>query len=93
MIFYYTYKDFGNNSDNYKKIVEVIMNSTYIEYPALIYKSRKNHVFVANCIMKKLVGYGKTESEAVTNLEKILNKNIQEYFVRIKPVYNFIPLT
>ena len=83
MIFYYTYKDFGNNSDNYKKIVEVIMNSTYIEYPALIYKSRKNHVFVANCIMKKLVGYGK----------KILNKNIQEYFVRIKPVYNFIPLT
>ena len=67
-------------------------NSTYIEYPALIYKSRNNHVFVANCIMKKLVGYGKTEAEAVNNLENVLNKNIQDYFVRIKPVYNYISI-
>ncbi len=68
------------------------MDSAYIEYPALIYKSRNNHVFIANCIMKKLIGYGKTESEAVKNLERVLNSGIQEYFVRIKPVHNFLAL-
>ena len=66
------------------------MNPTYIEYPALIYRSRKNRIFVANCIIKKLIGYGKTEAEAVNNLENILNKRIKDYFIRIKPVYSFI---
>lgn len=66
------------------------MNSTYIEYPALVYKSRKNHTFIANCIMKKLVGYGKSESEAIRNLETVLNRLNNEYYVRVKPVNSFL---
>jgi len=62
-----------------------------IQYPALIYKSKNNNVFIANCIIKNLIGYGKTEKDAVCNLEKILNNLNKEYPVKIKPVYQFLP--
>lgn len=58
-----------------------------VEYPALIYKSRKNNAFVANCIMYNLMGYGKTEEDAMVNLEKSMNDVIKDYHVVIKPMY------
>lgn len=64
---------------------------TEIQYPALIYKSKGNKVFVANCIIKKLVGYGCSEKEAISNLETVLNRNSNEYPVTVKPVYTFLP--
>ncbi len=67
------------------------MLMTNIQYPALIYKSKKNNVFVANCIIKKLVGYGRTEQDAITNLEEVLNRSNSEYLIRVKPVYQFLP--
>ena len=63
------------------------MNTAIIEYPALVYKNSKNNVFVANCIMKKLIGFGKTETEALNNLENVLSKIDEEFSVRIKPIY------
>ena len=60
-------------------------------YPALIYKSKNNNVFVANCIIKKIIGYGKTELDAIQNLEALMNKSSQEYQIRVKPVYKFLP--
>ena len=61
------------------------MELSTVEYPALIYKS-KNY-YVANCIMKNVICYGKTEKQALKNLEKLLYNSQKEYFVRVKPVY------
>ena len=63
------------------------MSYIILEYPALIYKNKKNDTYVANCITKKLVGYGKSESLAIKNLEKILNSKKTDFPVRVKPVY------
>ena len=62
------------------------MESTYICYPALVYKNKNKNVFVANCIIKKLVGFGQTEYDAVLNLENILNNTNPEFPVKVKPV-------
>lgn len=64
---------------------------TEIQYPALIYKTKGNNIFVANCIIKKLVGYGNTEKAAITHLESVLNRHSNEYPVKVKPVYTFLP--
>lgn len=64
---------------------------TSVLYPALIYKSKNKNVFVANCIIKKIVGYGKTEIDAIKNLENLMNKSSLEYMVKVKPVYSFLP--
>lgn len=64
---------------------------TEIQYPALIYKSKGNKVFVANCIIKKLVGYGNSEKAAISNLEAVLNRHNNEYPITVKPVYTFLP--
>lgn len=61
-----------------------------MQYPALIYKS-KNNTYVANCIIKKIVGFGKSEELAVLNLEKLLNKENTDFPVKVKPVYTFLP--
>lgn len=63
------------------------MSCSTIEYPALVYKNDKNNVFVANCIMKKLIGFGRTEEAAIENLETVLSKTSDEYFVKVKPMY------
>ena len=62
-----------------------------VEYPALIYKSTKNNGFVANCIIKRLIGFGRTEKDAIANLEAVLNSMNSEYFIKVKPVYNLLP--
>ena len=66
------------------------MNQTTILYPAIVYKNNKSNVFIANCIIKKLVGYGRSEYDAINNLERMMNKNNSEFPVKIKPVYNFL---
>ncbi len=65
------------------------MTYTVLEYPALVYKS-KNNTYIANCIIKKMVGYGKSEYIAVKNLENILNRNKTDFAVKVKPVYKFL---
>lgn len=40
-----------------------------IEYPAMIYKNDRTKTFVANCMMKNLFGFGKTEQDALENLK------------------------
>lgn len=64
---------------------------TEIQYPALIYKIKSNKIYVANCIIKNLVGYGNTEKAAISNLEAVLNRLNNEYPITVKPVYKFLP--
>ncbi len=70
------------------------MAAPFIEYPALIYTTKRHSrdMYVANCIIKKLVGYGRTEKDAVSNLEAVLNKLSTEYAVKVKPVYRFMSM-
>lgn len=60
-----------------------------IECPAMIYKSSKNNNYIANCIIYNLAGYGKTENEAISNLENTISKTVRNYTAKIKPVYGF----
>lgn len=59
-----------------------------VEYPALIYKTRTNNTFVANCIMLNLIGFGRTEKEAISKLYKSLSEIKKGYSVTIKPLYS-----
>lgn len=65
-----------------------------IEYPAMIYKNGRNKVFTANCIVKNIVGFGKTEEEAINNLKTSLESccvNItQSAEIIIKPIHGFL---
>lgn len=62
------------------------MEIEILEYPALVYKANRNNVFIANCIVKNLMGYGKTEEDAVNNLENALNQSYKDYIVRVSPM-------
>ena len=59
-----------------------------IEYPAFIYC--KNNVYIANCIVFNLISIGKTEFEAVKNLENSMGQVLIEYNISIRPVYENI---
>jgi predicted RNase H-like HicB family nuclease len=54
------------------------------EYPAMIYKTNRNKTYIANCFIKNIVGFGKTEEEALRNLRESLSIHGDIY---IKPVY------
>ena len=41
--------------------------------------------------MKKLIGYGHNEKDAIINLENLLNQAKSEYEIKIKPVYQLLP--
>ena len=56
-----------------------------IDYPALVYK--KNIFYVANCVLFNLFAVGRTEIEAIENLEKTMNQALPEYNISIKPIY------
>lgn len=58
------------------------------EYPAMVYKSHRNNVFLANCIIKNLVGFGKTEADALENLKESLQSATKNEIV-ITPMYGF----
>ncbi|MPN52636.1 hypothetical protein SDC9_200298 [bioreactor metagenome] len=57
------------------------------EYPAVIYKSNRNRVYVANCIVKNIVGFGKTEEEAINNLTESLQQSSDDCEISIIPIY------
>jgi len=60
-----------------------------IEYPAMIYKSPRNNVYIANCFIKNLVGFGKTETAALNNLKESLENISDKCEVVLKPMYGF----
>lgn len=60
-----------------------------IEYPAMIYKNNRNRGYVANCIVKNLLGFGKTEEAALSNLKNSL-QNLTDNEVSIKPIHGFL---
>lgn len=61
-----------------------------VEYPAMVYKHRGNKTFMANCIVKNLIGFGKTEEEAVKNLKTSLQNSTQNNDITIKPMYSWL---
>lgn len=62
-----------------------------IEYPAMIYRTNRNKTFVANCMIKNLIGFGKTEEAAINNLKESLQSIaehvIEKSEINITPVY------
>lgn len=66
--------------------LEVEMKKT--EYPAMVYKKPRNNVYVANCIMKNSIGFGRTEKDALESLRKNLEKSYNERII-LTPVYGF----
>lgn len=57
------------------------------EYPAMIYKTNRNRTFIANCFAKNLIGFGKTEEEALNNLKDSLCHHTETCDIKVKPVY------
>jgi len=60
------------------------------EFSAIIYKSNRNKVYIANCIAKNVVGFGKTEEEAINNLKESLQHSNKDCEILIKPVYGLL---
>lgn len=60
-----------------------------IEYPAMIYKNGRSNVFVASCIMKNLIGFGKTEEDALKNLRASFNSSSTKEEIILTPMYAF----
>lgn len=61
-----------------------------IEYPAMIYKTNRNRTYVANCIIKNLVGFGRTEEDAINNLKTCLQSFNEKIEISVKPMYGSI---
>ncbi len=62
------------------------MSIKTIEYPTVVYKNRKKNAFIANCVMHNLMGFGKTKNDAIKNLQKSIEDNVQGHKIIIKPV-------
>lgn len=60
-----------------------------IEYPAMIYKNSRSKVYVANCIVKNLFGFGKTEEDALNNLKESLQIFDSKNEISLKPMHGF----
>lgn len=60
-----------------------------INYPAMVYKNNRNNVYVANCIVKNLIGFGKTEEAALVNLRDSLQNLNKDCEVFVTPMYGF----
>ena len=67
------------------KIRGIIM----IEYPAMIYKNTRTPGYVANCIVKNIIGFGKTEEDALNNLKESLESITEKCNVVVTPMYGF----
>lgn len=61
-----------------------------IEYPAMIYRSNRNRVYMANCISKNITGFGKTEEDALKNLKESLQNVFVTDEISVKPVHGFL---
>lgn len=60
-----------------------------VEYPAMVYKTNRNRTYVANCIIKNLIGFGKTEEDALNNLKESIQTITETAEIIVKPVYGF----
>ncbi|MFA7658674.1 MAG: hypothetical protein WCY19_04510 [Candidatus Gastranaerophilaceae bacterium] len=60
-----------------------------IEYPAMIYRNNRNRAYVANCIVKNVLGFGKTEKDALNNLRESLQNIDKKGDVVVKPMHGF----
>lgn len=60
-----------------------------IEYPAMIYKTNRNRTYIANCVVKNLIGFGKTEEDALNNLKESLQNLNSSDEISIKPIHGF----
>jgi len=65
------------------------MEFSIIEYPAMVYQGNRNKIYIASCIMKNLVGYGRSAEDAIKNLETALSEMSKDYIVKVKPVKGF----
>lgn len=61
-----------------------------VEYPAMIYKNGRSRTYVANCIVKNLVGFGKTEADALNNLKESLQNFTKTAEISVKPIYGLL---
>lgn len=59
----------------------------FIEYPVLIYRDNRGCGFLANCLIKNIIAFGKTELQAIKNIEETLKELTNDYYVRVKPIY------
>ncbi len=59
----------------------------FIEYPVLIYRDNRGCGFLANCLIKNIIAFGKTEIQAIKNIEETLKELTNDYYVRVKPIY------
>lgn len=59
----------------------------FIEYPVLIYRDNRGYGFLANCFIKNIIAFGKTELQAIKNIETTLKELTEDYYVRVKPIY------
>lgn len=57
------------------------------EYPAMIYRNNRTKGYVANCMIKNLLGFGKTEEDALKNLKVSLESVTQNYDIIVTPMY------
>ncbi len=61
-----------------------------VEYHALIYKNQRSNTYMANCIVKNLFGFGKTEAEALSNLKDAIKVNQGANEISLKPMYGLM---
>lgn len=60
------------------------------EYLAMIYRDNRNKTYMANCIIKNVVGFGKTEEDALNNLKKSLQEVSEKCDITVKPMHSFL---
>lgn len=58
-----------------------------IEYPAMIYKTGRSNTYIANCMVKNLIGFGQSEDAAIKNLKDSLLSLAEEVDISITPIY------
>lgn len=61
-----------------------------MEYPAMIYKNTISNVYMANCVVKNITGFGKTEEDALNNLKNTLQEVTNMCDITLKPMYGFL---
>lgn len=57
------------------------------EFPAMVYKNNRGKTFVANCMVKNIIGFGKTEEDALNNLKDSIQNLTKSCDVIIRPMY------
>ncbi len=61
-----------------------------MKYPAVVYKNPRCHTYIANCVVKNLLGFGKTETEALDDLKKTIQKLNEKCEIILEPCYGLV---